>query len=237
MTHTTFSLEGRACELYAAPGARRLLVQPVDEHDLDSLPSEIAAIEAASDMPFALAAFRVADWNAELSPWEAPPVFGRQAFGSGARATLDWTLNRLLPEATARAGLSADAPAIVGGYSLAALFALWAGTATDRFVGVASASPSVWFPGWIDYARDHAARVGHVYLSLGDREARAKNPVLARVGDAVRAQHALLKDAGIDCALEWNAGNHFVDADARTAKAFAWCLNRIEGGEDRHGQG
>ena len=32
---------------------------------------------------------------------------------------------------------------------------------------------------------------------------------------------------GVDCILEWNQGNHFKDADLRTAKAFSWVLNRI----------
>ena len=33
---------------------------------------------------------------------------------------------------------------------------------------------------------------------------------------------------GIDTVLEWNPGNHFRDADIRTAKAFAWAMRRAE---------
>ena len=61
-----------------------------------------------------------------------------------------------------------------------------------------------------------------IYLSLGDREEKAKNPVMARVGECIRRQHSLLDGRGIDTVLEWNPGNHFMDAPRRTARAFAW---------------
>ena len=38
--------------------------------------------------------------------------------------------------------------------------------------------------------------------------------------------YEFLKDNGIDCVLEWNKGNHFKNPDMRTAKAFAWLMNR-----------
>ena len=41
--------------------------------------------------------------------------------------------------------------------------------------------------------------------------------------------YELLNKQGIHTALEWNEGNHFKDADIRTAKAFAWAMkNRME---------
>ena len=82
----------------------------------------------------------------------------------------------------------------------------------------------MWYPGWIAFAEKTPLRVPAVYLSLGDREERARNPVMASVGDAVRAQHALLLAAGIRTALEWNPGNHFADSDLRVAKGIAWML-------------
>ncbi len=27
--------------------------------------------------------------------------------------------------------------------------------------------------------------------------------------------------------FEWNEGNHFVQSDVRTAKAFSWCINQL----------
>ena len=88
-------------------------------------------------------------------------------------------------------------------------------------------SPSVWYPGWIAYAEKGRPLVPAVYLSLGDREERARNPVMASVGDAVRAQHGLLLSAGIKTALEWNPGSHFADSGLRVAKGIAWMLKEM----------
>jgi hypothetical protein len=63
-----------------------------------------------------------------------------------------------------------------------------------------------------------------VYLSLGDKEEKARNLIMSTVGVRIREAHELLKSRGIKTALEWNQGNHFKDADIRTAKAFAWVM-------------
>jgi hypothetical protein len=65
-----------------------------------------------------------------------------------------------------------------------------------------------------------------VYLSLGDREEKTRNPVMAQVGNAIREAEAMFAEAGKECTLEWNKGNHFKDPDLRTAKGFAWLMNR-----------
>ena len=49
---------------------------------------------------------------------------------------------------------------------------------------------------------------------------------MASVGDRIREVHAWLKDLGICTTLEWNQGNHFKDADIRTARAFAWAMKQ-----------
>ena len=63
-----------------------------------------------------------------------------------------------------------------------------------------------------------------VYLSLGDKEEKARNPVMASVGVKIKEAHDLLSQEGIQTTLEWNPGNHFRDSDIRTAKAFAWAI-------------
>ena len=70
-------------------------------------------------------------------------------------------------------------------------------------------------------------RAAAVYLSLGDKEEKTRNRVMARVGEAIRGGYSFLKDAGICCTLEWNEGNHFREPDRRTAKAFAWVMRQI----------
>ena len=218
MRKQCFELDGRAVTLYTDDSPQILFLQPVDEHDTKLLDAEIEAMRDCA-LPFALAAFEVKDWNRELSPWEAPPVFGKIPFGGMAEETLSFILDRLLPELRRRLG--ADMKLCLGGYSLAGLFALWAATGTDAFSGVAAASPSVWFPGWMDYVKANSIKADTIYLSLGDREERAKNPVMATVGDCIREQYALLQADHI-VTLEWNPGNHFQDSEKRTARAFCW---------------
>ena len=218
------TIEGMECTLFTAENPRCLLIQPVDDHDLEGTDREVSLIGSSSRPAFALCAFRVANWNTELSPWDAPPVFGNESFGHGAPDTLKWIEDRLLPALISRWSLPDNIPVILGGYSLAGLFALWSAYETDRFSAAACASPSVWFPGWIEYAENHSVRTGTVYLSLGDREERTRNPVMARVGECIRRQHQLLQSS--ICTLEWNEGNHFREPDMRTARAFAWCLEK-----------
>ena len=193
-----------------------ILIQPVDDHDLEGIENEFAAIISSCDMDVHLIAVKVDDWNNDLSPWDAPAVFGKESFGSGASETLGDLLE-----------LCGDKSRTyyIGGYSLAGLFALWAAYQTDVFKGVASASPSMWFPGFAEYMKKNEIKTDTVYFSLGDREEKARNPVMATVGDRIREAHVLLKERGVNCVLEWNEGNHFRDADIRTARAFAWVLN------------
>ena len=165
--------------LYGNADSGTVLVQMVDDHDLAFIEKEIVHIEELTgSKDFLLAAIKVKNWNTDLSPWPAPPVFGEEAFGSGAAQTLQYLTEQLLP-ALGGGTPSSDRSFLLGGYSLAGLFALWSAYQTGLFSGVAAASPSVWFPGF-----------------------------------------------GIPCVLEWNKGNHFKNPDLRTAKAFAWLLDR-----------
>lgn len=202
---------------YGNRDSSNILIQLVDDHNLAVIESEVSIIKDMAGDDFRLIAFKVNDWNKDLSPWEAPPVFGNEGFGGGAEDTLAEVLSDIGDEGERY---------YIGGYSLAGLFALWTAYQTDIFSGVAAASPSVWFPGFDKYMKDHAIRTDIVYLSLGDREERTRNQVMSTVGDRIREAHEYLTETGIDCNLEWNQGNHFRDADLRTAKAFAWVLNR-----------
>lgn len=219
-------ISDRECYLYVQPASRYLLVQPVDEHDLELLEKEVEIIQALADQPFTLVAFKIEDWNQELTPWEAPPVFGKVPFGNGAEKTLAFVTSQLLPKLL-EMGIDTS-HCLLGGYSLAGLFALWASYQSDRFEGIAAASPSVWFLGWIPYAKENRPRTNSIYLSLGDKEEKARNPLMAQVGNAVRKQEELLKGQGVKTILEWNAGNHFVDSEKRMAKGFAWLMNNMK---------
>ena len=222
MNRKEYAISDRTCFLYQDEAAQHLLIQPIDEHDLEVLDQEVEAIKELSDKPFSLVAFMIKDWNQELTPWVAPPVFGKTPFGDGAEKTLEFITSQLLPE------VQENIPhLILGGYSLAGLFALWAGYQTDKFEGIAAASPSVWYPQWIDYASENILLAKSAYLSLGDKEEKAKNRMMAQVGNAIRKQHELLTEQEINTILEWNAGNHFVDSDKRMAKGFARAIKNL----------
>ena len=204
---------------YGNPESPNVLIQIVDDHDLSLISSEYSTIRSLSGKDIRLFALMVDRWNFDLTPWNAPAVFGREDFGNGAEATLAEVLK-----------LTSDPEKnyYIGGYSLAGLFALWAVFQTDTFKGAAAASPSVWFPGFMDYVKSNEIRTPKVYLSLGDREDKTRNPVMATVSDRIREMHNLLIEREVTCSLEWNPGNHFKDPDLRTAKAFAWLLYDCE---------
>ena len=200
---------------YGNPNAVITLIQPVDDHDIAGMDAEVAEIQRLSGKDFRLLAVKVDSWNQDLSPWPAPAVFGKDDFGNGARETLTEILELCKDE---------DKVYCLGGYSLAALFSLWAAYQTDRFAGIAAASPSIWFPGFVDYMKSHAIRCSNIYLSLGDKEEKTRNAVMSQVGDCIRDGYAWLKEHGIDCTLEWNKGGHFKEPELRTARAFARLL-------------
>ncbi len=197
---------------FGSPVSSNVLIQLVDGHDLLFLENEVKTVQELTGENICLWALKVDSWNQDLSPWKAPAVFGDEPFGDGAEKTLSRVLNLISDR---------EKTYYIGGYSLAGLFSLWAAYQTEVFAGVAAASPSVWFPGFLDYMKEHKIKTRKVYLSLGDRESGTKNSVMAAVGDRIQKGYELLKDRSVNCILEWNQGNHFKEPDIRTAKAFS----------------
>jgi len=201
---------------FGNPDAHIVLIEPI--HTVEGMEHEAGIIKELAGPDFFLQAVRV-DWFRDLSPWKAPAVFRNIPFGDGAPETLDEIL-----EMTA----NPDKKYVIGGYSMGGLFALWACCRTDRFIGAAAVSPSVWFPGFAEYTASRRMMAEQVYLSLGDREEKTRNPVMAAVGGRIRELHEQLCSQGVSCCLEWNPGNHFTDPDRRTAKGFAWILKKLQ---------
>ena len=228
MTAQTMQIGNRPCRIYGEANAEYLLLQMTGEHELQSMDDEVAAIAQSNRKylfaKYLFAAIPAESWNDALSPWEAPAVWGKESFGGDAADTLHFLTEQVIPTLKLQFNLPENIKIILGGYSLAGLFALWASTQTNLFYGVAAASPSVWFPGWMEFEQQHPIQAQHVYLSLGDKEERTKNPVMAAVGNNIRTLHSRLTAREVDCTLEWNSGGHFKDADLRTAKAFRWAM-------------
>ena len=228
MKKDTVQISDRTCTMYKSEHPEYLLIQPIDEHDLEVLDNEVTTIQSLTNKSFTLVAFEIKDWQSELTPWTAPAVFGKIPFGEGASATLSFIKDILIPQLEQMELFDKEKMrCVLGGYSLAGFFALWSSYQADIFDGVAAVSPSVWYTQWMEYAENNSPLAISVYLSLGDKEEKTKNPTIAQVGNCIRKQQELLMAHGINTILEWNPGNHFQHSDERTAKGFAWIMNYI----------
>ena len=127
MTAQTMLIGNRPCRIYGEAHAEYLLLQMTGEHELQSMDDEVAAI-AQSTHQFLFAAIPVENWNDALSPWEAPAVWGKQGFGGKAADTLRFLMEQVIPILKQQLRLPENVKIILGGYSLAGLFALWAST-------------------------------------------------------------------------------------------------------------
>ncbi len=225
MELTEFKVKGRRCVYRADEQPEVLLIEAIDARELEGLDAELSAIKDGCKHRFAYVALIVEDWNKELAPWTAAPVFGKVPFGDGARNTLEIIKEGVIPEMLQRFGSLKGADVIIGGYSLAGLFALWCCYESDSFSAVAAASPSVWYPEWMKYIGSHNPNAKRIYLSLGDAEAKTKNATMATVEENIRAMYDSLKGIpDIESTLVFNPGGHFKDPALRTAQAFIWAL-------------
>lgn len=181
-------------------------------------------VKALTNNDFSLAVFDVTDWNAQFSPWTAPPVFGKDAFSGKGNDTLRFLENGFLPEIKSK---FPESEVFLTGYSLAGLFSLWALYETDKFNGAVCCSSSLWFDKWDEYASLHRIKSpSTIYMSLGDREEKTKNKVMSKVGDRTRRQAEILKDdPNVEkLFFEWNEGGHFDEPLKRVAKGITRIL-------------
>ena len=222
-----YTIGDRECTVYSSGIPRLLLVQVVSERQGEDMDKEVEQIAAATNIPFALVAVPIVDWELELMPWAEQVVSRRPEVGSGAVVTLRYITDHVLPALPLH-----DIPTVLGGYSLGGLFAMWAACQTAVFKAVAAASPSLWAGDWPQYSDSHPMLAKQVYLSLGDREEYTRNKTMARSGDRLRAEHARLQaQLGANrTTLVWEQGGHFNNPAGRMAKAFSWTIEQLKDG-------
>lgn len=176
--------------------------------------------------PFHLVTITELRWDEELSPWAHEPVVSKSDHFTGeanqyARCMEDNIIplieNKIKPPICR----------IIAGYSMGGLFALYAPYVTDLFSAAVSASGSVWYPEFVSYVKSHdfVKKPGAVYLSLGDKESRTKNPFLGQVENCTKELFSIYQSKGINSVFELNPGNHYKDAAYRMAKGIAWILS------------
>lgn len=174
--------------------------------------------ELVGEEQFTLVAVQVDDWNRDLSPWRSDEV--DETFAGGAGRTLDYIEQQVVPQMNI--GCKSNRSLYIMGYSLAGLFALWAMYQTDIFAGCATCSGSMWYPGFAEYVNSQPALTDkHIYISLGGKESRTTDRLMATVADRTKEIYELLRKDN-DVIYEINPGGHFADSGKRLAKAVKW---------------
>ena len=162
------------------------------------------------------------DWQGELSPWSAPAIFGKHDFAGNAAkflAELEGFWKWFKDEHNIESN-----QVYLCGYSLAGLFTLWASSQTNLFTKIAAVSPSVWYFNFVEYMQRNPIQTREVYMSLGDKEANAKNKVMATVKDCFEAVIQIIQKQNISLTYEYNPGNHFQDVELRMMKGIQQLL-------------
>ena len=186
------------------------------------------AAQAAGCPPFTLVTISNLDWNHDMATWDSPAAFrGGEAFIGGADNYLRLLAEEIMPEAE-KALPGSPAWRGITGYSLAGLFALYAIYQTDVFSRVGCMSGSLWFPGFKEYVCSHEpkCRPDRIYFSLGDKEAKTRNPVLKTVQENTEEAQTFYQNKGIDTVFQLNPGNHFVQGIERTVAGIQWLLSK-----------
>lgn len=214
----------RVC-LYRLLDGEAPLVYSIDYHENGQLLLE--ACKQVGCEGFNLVTISGLHWNQELSPWPVETVVSRDdRFTGGASGWLQLLTGEIVPQVE-RLLPAPPAWRCLAGYSMAGLFAVWSAFHTDMFTRILSASGSMWYPGWLEYAREHelAVDLRSAYLSVGEQESTSRNAVLQTVGDRTRAMAALLTERGIPSQFELNPGNHFKNPPLRVVKGINWLLH------------
>ena len=213
----------RVC-LYHLVNGSTPLVYSIDYHENGQL--LLDACKQVGCSGFNLVTISGLHWNQELSPWPVETVVSKDDnFAGEAPQWLPVLTGDVVPQVERLL----DAPPAwrcLAGYSLAGLFAVWAAYHTDLFSRILSASGSMWYPGWLDYARanEPALPLQGVYLSVGDKESTSRNAVLQTVGERTQALALLLAERGLNVKFEFNPGNHFKNPPLRVVKGIKWLM-------------
>ena len=177
---------------------------------------------------FTLVSVSNLDWNHDMSPWEIPPVFkNTEPCTGGADDYLKLLIERIVPEAEKEIKGSVLWRGIAG-YSLAGLFALYSLYQTDIFSRAASMSGSLWYPGISEYISSHTMKriPDCLYFSLGSKEAKTRNHYMKTVQENTEKIEEYYRGRGISTVFQLNPGNHYKDAEKRTAAGIHWLLDR-----------
>ena len=126
--------------------------------------------------------------NDSLTPWKCAGLFGEDAPFKGKAQQHLMKLETIVAQTELQLGVTPQHRCIAG-YSLAGLFAAWAPFNTALFDGLASASGSLWYPGFSEYVSTNtfAKKPLCAYFSLGSKEAKTPSRLLRGVSQGTKS--------------------------------------------------
>lgn len=140
------------------------------------------------------------DWKDDMTPWCVDAFNPKDdPFRGNANFYLKLFCEENIKYSEGVLGVR-NAERYLVGYSLSGLFALWAAYRTPMFTCIASISGSLWYDRFADWAGANEINpaVRKIFISLGDKERKVKEPRIARVEDATKSIAESLKNKGHD---------------------------------------
>ena len=166
------------------------------------------------------------NWEKEMTPWKIEPIFKNDNYKGEADKYLLELTNIIIPKIIKEFNIK-PSYYILSGYSLGALFAIYALYKTNKFTKIVAASPSLWYPNFTKYMKENNFYIpSKIYLSLGDKEKNSKNKILKTIYDKMLETYDYLKNKNIDVTFTLNNGGHFKDVDKRVAKGIKNILEK-----------
>ena len=166
------------------------------------------------------------NWQKDMCPWDSPALIKNEKdFIGGADEYLFLLEKEIIPRAVEILGEEPTYYALAG-YSLAGLFALYAGYQSSLFSRIASVSGSLWYPDFVSFAKEKKmlSKVERLYLSLGTEEAKTKHVVLSTIERKTRELVEYYQSSGYCVNFEQNPGNHFCEVEQRIEKGIRWIM-------------
>lgn len=225
MEKQTFNTDNKKITVYPAMAENRPVIYLTTYNDDGG--EVYAQVQKGGCPDFTLVTVSGLNWEAELSPWTAGNLFKySEMFTGGADVYLQFLTQQVIPQA--ETGLNGILWRGLAGYSLAGLFTVYALYKTYLFSRAASMSGSLWYPGFKDFALKNTLckTPQHLYFSLGDKEARARNQYLKTVQQCTEELAAHYRSLGINTCYELNPGGHYRDIISRSAAGIKWLLTQ-----------
>ena len=194
------------------------------------LPGEIAKmLGVQAEGRYSIINFSGIHWERDMTPWPAENISpGKSAFSGQADVYLRQLTECYIPEIEKTCGISAKR--FLAGYSLSALFSLYALYRCNLFSGAACISGSFWYDRFLDYTMEHELMCSPdiLYFSLGAQEKKTRNTRMARVETCTRQIVALFQKQGIPTLFRLEPGNHFFHTAERITNGIFYLTNFSE---------